>query len=214
MAYRDGNQIKDAYANQKTADGVLWYNTDAVVAEIFAGGPTIDMRVRGTYGALEQDLDKQIWDKVVQLDETVVAVLNDDRSLTGSPEQTVTRVRPLLVQAREFPAMPIMYAYVQSGCESEDHPLLQQPGVEHLGIVEVYELEMVLGLCESTDHTFPQLLTEWCEGPRRGWCLKNHLLAVYGPAAQLRPQAMTDEIERLLRELEAAAGGDPDSASE
>ena len=204
LAYRDGDELKAAYPGQKTADGFLWYGPDAVVEETFAGGPTVGTRISDDFEALRRDLEKQIWDKVEQLDATITAVLRDDRPLTGATTQTVQRIRPLLVQGREFAMTPVTFVHIETECAGRG--LLQQQGVQRLAVIEIYELEMLIGVRECTGRTLPDLLTEWCEGPRRGWTLKNHLLAEYSHlGAGLRPRAMTEWISALLGEIRSAA---------
>lgn len=205
-AYWDGDAVKRAFGGgvQKTADGVLLYAPTAVVTEVVSSGPTVLSRVVGASGGFATVMERQIWDKLEQLDRTANDMLDDDRRLTDWPNQVTSAVRPLLVQGRAFAFMPVMRAYIDAQCAARG--LLQREGIKPLLIVELEELEMLLAVAQATSKTLTQLLDEWDASPRRIWPAKNHLLAAYGDLeARLRPAKVTDGILASFAELERRA---------
>jgi hypothetical protein len=205
-AYWDGEAVKAAFGggDRKTADGALLYGSDAVVTEVVSSGPTVLSRVLGASEGFATVMERQVWDKLEQLDSTANDMLDDDRRLTGWPNQVTGSVRPLLVQGRAFAFMPVMRAYIDAQCATRG--LLQRERIKPLLIVELDELEMLLAVAQATSKTLTQLLDEWDAGPRRMWPVKNHLLAAYGNLeARLRPASVTDGILATFAELERRA---------
>lgn len=208
--YWDDSVVAEAFGRvskrttRKTADGVLIIEAEAVAIEIFSGGPTVASRIAADADAFIKDMEKLLWDKVLQLDSTAAELLEDDRRLTRWPNQATRVVRPLLVQWRTFPMMPVVHAYIEAECRARD--LLQQEGVKSLLVVELDELEMLFAVCQDTHRTLTRLLDEWAVGQHRGFTVKNHLIDVFSDLdARLRPAAVTERIVAAFDELEARA---------
>jgi hypothetical protein len=206
LAWWDGTAVATAFGHvkkgttRKTADGVLIIADEAAVFEIFSGPPTVASRIAVDPAAFVKDMEKTLWGKVCQLDITAVELLEDDTRLTRWPRQTTRVVRPVLVQGRTFPTMPVVHAYIEVECRTRR--LLQGEGVKPLLVVDLDELEMLLAVCQETHRTLASVLDEWAVGQHRAFTVKNHLLEAFTDLeAKLRPAAVTDGILAAFAEL-------------
>lgn len=210
-AYWDGDAVMAAFGGDghKTADGVILMEREAVMTEVVSSGPTLSSRILGDAAAFSSVMERQVWAKVEQLDQTARDMLEDDRRLTSWPEKLTTTVRPLLIQGRAFPFMPVTRRYLDAECDRRG--LLQDNRIKPLLVVELDGLEMLLAVAQATAMTLAQLLNEWDSGPRRGWPVRNHLLATHSELeARLRqrPEAVTRSIEAAFAELARRAQPD------
>ena len=192
--YFTEEDLKAAYPNHKTADVVLDLGSALVAVEIVSRRPSSDTVLLGDPDALRDDLERIVYKKVRQLDDTAKCLLRDPSAL-GLPAQR-RPIQPVVVAAGGFAMSPVTANAIDDYCAANGK--LTGQGIRRLAVITVEETEMLEGCLESHSISLAEILFE-LEGLGASGGISEELptQAVWRRGASLP----TDSYEATIRPL-------------
>jgi hypothetical protein len=196
--YFTEEDLKVAYPGHKTSDLVLDLGDALVAVEIVSRRPHGDTLLLGDPNALRIDLERIVFKKVRQLDDTVTCLLQDPSAL-GLPAGR-RPIQPVVVAAGGFAMSPVTANAINDYCVSEGK--LRGADVRQLAIVTIEETEMLEGCLESHSISLAEVLLNWKRSTLAAVSLKNFLLQQFGDMALgFRPARMKPRFDRFATDV-------------
>ena len=168
---------------------------DATKAQLTTGTRSLASR-----DSFAKDMDKIVFDKALQLDQTARKLIDDESPLTGVSPAIPRRLMPVVVTDTPFPYLPPVERYIQEQLEARG--LFTEHLVGSLGVITFAEVEMLAGVT-SKGSTAARELEGWRSSPLHGSSLRNFLIDRYGrekanfqTAAQ--DQAINDTLNGIV----------------
>lgn len=190
------DDLATAYRRGKRADVVIDFGEIFGAFEIVSGQLKTETRIDGSPDALREDLERLLYKKIRQLDETSRNLLEDPGALTGSGTNP-NRVQPTVVTVG-LPVNPVTINAATAYCEETGR--LIDPRILPLAIIDVGELEMLEGLTEI-GYNPVELLQRWRASNLANISFRNWLLAEFGNGQFLRPARMKPRFDALTNEM-------------
>ena len=188
-----------AYPGRKTADVVIDGGSALVALEIVSGRPSTNTVLNGSPNALRADLERIVFKKVRQLDDSVKCLLENPDALLGSVESS-RPIQPVVVAAGGFAMSPVTAGAINEYCR--EHDLLSHPRVRSLAVITIDEIEMLEGLRESRSIALPEVLHEWKNSSLADVSLRNFLLVHFGNGMLIyRPARMHPRFDRFTDDI-------------
>ncbi len=200
-----------AYPGHKIPDAGIDYGDVVCLFEAVSGQLSAPTWLEGRFDAFERDTERIVLKKARQLDDACACVLRDESRLTGHPPVVERRVLPVIVVGEGYPLNPLSYRYVTQKLATAG--LFQHPRIYPLAIIDVRELEMLVGLAEHGHSIVGELLT-WLSSPHRAMFLRNDLIRRHGAESGsiFRPRRLRSEFDRLTSVMADLIGPDSDAA--
>jgi hypothetical protein len=152
----------------------------------------------GNPESLMSDLERIVFKKVRQLDDTVACLINDPSAL-GLP--VVSRqLQPVVVAAGGFAMSPVTANAITQYCLDERK--LSHALVRPLAVITPDEVEMLEGLVESRSISLAEVLSAWKCSSLAPMSLRNFLLSRYGSEVLVyRPMRMRPRFDRFTEDV-------------
>jgi hypothetical protein len=202
----------------KTSDVAIDFGLDLVLIEVSGSRLRAETLLAGSAESVAKDLERMLVAKIVQLDGCIEALLNGSAQIpAGNAEIDLSRVE------RIWPVVVSPGAIVQNGLvwhhvREKTSGRLAQPKVQAVTLLDLEDLEQLLGLVES-GHQLCTMLAGKTDGPYRDLELAVYLnTAPEAPRERPRP-AMVEAtwqaaIDRAQEMIDFTAGLAPDGESE
>jgi hypothetical protein len=196
-----------AYPSSEVCDAIIRSDSTFVLFEVCSSRLTIKTTAHGSVDAFEIDTERVIHDKVSQLHATARNIINNEPALTGQTPTPDVAIRPVLVLANPFPLNPIIKN------EFIDKPIqalhfLSGPGVHKLAIIDLEELEMLVGFHEQ-GHSMVEIIGRWQDSELRDWPLRNYVASQRALKKKVeRPERIRISTESIFDGLATRLGFD------
>lgn len=172
----------------KACDAMLAIGDDVVVIDFVHRNLSLPTQATGGYEDLELDLRRAVQEKVGQLDATL-----ERRLASGGP---IHRLYPVIVTGAPLPLNPAVRQEIDRLVQELQPKVI---GIDQrcrqLGILELYELKMLLQTAAANDMTVTDLLERWYSVPLRSnnlrdWIVQTSLsVTAVGPGDEWEKRA-------------------------
>jgi hypothetical protein len=212
-----GEQPYGRRGEAKTSDVAIDIGLDLVLIEVSASRLRADTMLLATPDHVKDDLKRMLVAKIVQLDGCLNALIAGRAQIPArAPEVDFTRVEriwPIVVSAGAITQNQILWEYVRR----ETHGRLDQAKVQPVTLLDLEDLEQLLGLVEA-GYALPDLLAGKCAEPYRDRELAVWLNDAPGaPRERPRPALVEcnfDAVtERAIKMIDFTKGREPDNDS-
>lgn len=192
--------LQAAYPRHKTSDLVLDLGDALVAIEIVSGRQSSATVFSGDPDALRSDLERLVFKKVKQLDDTATCLLDGPDAL-GLPAGS-RPVQPIVVAAGGFAMSPVTANAINDYCLAEGK--LRRSEIRPLAVVTIDETEMLEGLLETRSISLAEVIFAWKMSPLAAVSLRNYLLKRFGSdTAIFRPARMRPHFDGFVEDVTA-----------
>lgn len=189
--------LEAAYPGHRVCDVVLDLGRKIAAVEVVSGRMTLATRVDGDQDAFMADMEKIVFKKLRQLDDSANCLLADPAALLGTTERR--SVRPIVVAGGGFPNSPVTQAIINDYCV--EHGLFHHAMIDDPVVLDVGEVEMLEGLHES-GRSMMDLIDDWQASPLRAVSMRNWLMREVGSGfQQFRPARMKPQMDAFFAEM-------------
>jgi hypothetical protein len=160
-------------ASSKRADMVIDAGLAFVSLDVVSSQLTTATRIDGDAESFKKDLQKLVFKKAHQLDETAKNLIGDESLLTGLVPDPRRPVYPVVVVGSSFARHPVVARYIEEYITNND--LLAHALIKPLSVIDITEVEMLEGLV-ARGHGISELLDGWHRSGIESMSLRNYLL--------------------------------------
>ena len=157
-----GEQPYGPHGGKRTSDVAIDLGTDLVLIEVVSARLATDVRVYGNPEILAAALERMLFKKMGQLGRVTAAVLAGEATIPDVEAAHIDRVWPVVVTGGELFQTELLWDRI----DGELPPELAAARVEPLTILDIGDLELLLGLA-SEGHHLPDVLAQKARGPYR-----------------------------------------------
>ncbi|MCW2985507.1 MAG: hypothetical protein JWR63_3077 [Conexibacter sp.] len=180
-----------------TPDVAVDLGDDLVLMEVVSGRLTYNTLVTGDADALARDLVKLVDKKLAQLSKRSAEFLDGSLPIGDVDADAVLRLWPMIVVAEGIVAAEPLWAHI----EIKHADAFGSHRIQPLGIIDTYELELLMALVEE-GNALPDLLAQkadsaWRVMPFRHWIRDNFP----NPSEVGRRPALVDRNWRAAQQL-------------
>jgi hypothetical protein len=189
------DDLAAAYGASKASDAVVDFGEGLAAVEIVSGQFTTATRIDGEISAFEKDMEKLLYKKLRQVDETTANLAGSEEPLTGVKDSG-RPLYPVIVVGSAFSMSPVI-----AGCIDEyvkEEHLFEGRNCKPVSVIDLGEVEMLEGLA-AEGHSVLQLLDGWHRSGIQSLPLHNWLLATFSwEPNQYRPPRMRSHVDATL----------------
>lgn len=191
--------LRKAYPGIPNADVVIDYGSHFAVVEIVSGRLHSETIKGRSPVQLRSDMEKIVYKKVRQLNNSVEALRADPSPLLGA-DAPQRRIQPILVAGGGFPLSPITSAAISEYCE--ENSMFIQAGILPFALLTVDEVEMLEGLAENAMADPCDLIARWKQSSLANMSFRNWLLERYGRSMLIyRPSRMKPRFDSMTQTI-------------
>jgi hypothetical protein len=204
----DEDSLGAAYGQgTKCCDQVIDAGRALVATDIVSGQLKVATRVEGNPTAFKEDLEKLVFKKIRQLDDTANNLIADEKALTGVSPKPPRPVYPVVAIGSAFSRNPVVSMVIEEQRDNEG--LLANPLVRPLSVIDLPEVEMLAGLADG-GASIPDLLDGWHQSGIADMSFRNHLLRVFGRNYRgFRSAHLKQTVDEIIANLCERYGFDP-----
>jgi hypothetical protein len=140
-----GEQRYGKGGGSKTSDISIDSAPDLVLFEVAGGRLTEPSRVLAEWDRVEFDLEKLVLARIRKLDGAIDAILSGKAKIPHVDREQLRHIWPVIVTAGDIVQSELLWDYVQEQAPA----LLQQPQVQPPTLLDLEDLELLLGLAEG-----------------------------------------------------------------
>jgi hypothetical protein len=198
MTFFTEEDFEHAYGAIARSDVGIDFGEAILLVEIVSGQLTVVSRVQGNLAKLEQDFDRLVIDKCVQLDSIASRLLEDEEPLTALPKGVrYPRIVPVVVVGGS-PLNSLSYSYIR--VRLEELELFQHPLISPLSVIDLEDVEMLKGIGER-GYSPAQVLEDWQASELRDYPIHNFLIRQGLLAGGARPARMVAAFDAAFRDV-------------
>jgi hypothetical protein len=190
--YFSEEELKSLYPGQgrKHCDIGIDFGDTVLLADAVSGPVSVPTRTLGDAAALNKDLERLVYKKTRQLDDTAARLLEDSpatRTLLGRP---AARIQPVVIHAGQFPHSPPVSASITTQLRAETLLGERDARIAPLAVLGIGDLEVAELIRANYGNALPDLLSAWQQSHYRTTTLRNYLIEIMacaGHCLALRP---------------------------
>lgn len=157
-----GEQRYGPGGGKRTSDIAIDLGLDLVLIEVVSARFAANVRVYGNPEILTTALERMLFKKMGQLGRVIAAILSGAATIPGIDPAHIERVWPIVVAGGDLMQTELLWDRI----DEELPPELAAPRVEPLTVLDIGDLELLLGLIRDGQY-LPDVLAEKAQGPYR-----------------------------------------------
>ena len=190
--------------NCKVCETVIDYGSIFCAVEVVSGRVKRPARLGGDIDAFHADTERLVMNKVRQLHEISLALIQKESVLTKAPPVSGRVIYPILVS--DYPFNPLVRRDLRQRTVNEG--LLSDVRIARLSIIDVGELEQLESILSTGGPSLPTLLRDWHNSSLAGGPLLAYLYTEYGSGEERKTLSMREvDITEIAKKTFAETEG-------
>lgn len=202
---------------RKHCDIGIDFGTTVLLADAVSGQISVPTRTTGDTMALAKDLERIVYKKTRQLDDTAKRLLQDTAGTCALLGRPAARIHPVVIHAGQFPHSPPVTTIIGTQLRTENLLNERDARIAPVSVLSIEDLEVAELVRETRGLALPDILDAWKQSAYETNSLRNYLIetnGLHGPRprsaaskAELDPHI--DKVGSLLKSAQTAGSTTP-----
>lgn len=188
----------------KHCDVGIDFGRTVLLADAVSGQVSVPTRTVGDAAALARDLERIVYKKTRQLDDTAKRLLQDvagTRALLGRP---AARIHPVVIHAGQFPHSPTVTTIISTQLKTENLLNERDARIAPVSVLSIEDIEVAELVRERRGLSLPDILDAWKQSNYETTSLRNYLIETLRlRGARPRSAASKAELDPHLEKVGA-----------